>query len=290
MGLPRSPGPISANERCGRSIATRGSTARRADRPPGRPSRSRAPRPRARAAHSPRLARARARAWARRRPPRSRAGGRATAAPPGESARALGGAVNQARSQSGSSGASIRRGVLVLEHPEHERERSPGREHLGQRLDAARRPRRGCGRRRAPSAGPVEQLQAARAPAPTAAASATASLAERACPRRAGRPRRRRVRARSCAAGRSPARAAATGALLGSARTSPRVALAGDALGDRERRLGRGRRRARASSRGATTASFSSAMSLIVGPSQRVCSRPTFVSTVTRASITLVAS
>ena len=41
---------------------------------------------------------------------------------------------------------------------------------------------------------------------------------------------------------------------------------------------------------GTRTASFSSAMSLIVGPSQRVCSSPTFVSTVSRESITLVAS
>ncbi len=41
---------------------------------------------------------------------------------------------------------------------------------------------------------------------------------------------------------------------------------------------------------GSSTASFSSAMSFSVGPSQRVCSRPTFVSTVTRESITFVAS
>ena len=41
---------------------------------------------------------------------------------------------------------------------------------------------------------------------------------------------------------------------------------------------------------GRTTASFSPAMSATVGPSQRVCSRPTFVSTATAASSTLVAS
>ncbi len=41
---------------------------------------------------------------------------------------------------------------------------------------------------------------------------------------------------------------------------------------------------------GATTASFSRAMSVIVGPSQRVCSRPTLVSTATGAASTLVAS
>ena len=41
---------------------------------------------------------------------------------------------------------------------------------------------------------------------------------------------------------------------------------------------------------GAPAASFSSAMWRTVGPSQRVCSRPTFVSTVTGASSTLVAS
>ena len=39
-----------------------------------------------------------------------------------------------------------------------------------------------------------------------------------------------------------------------------------------------------------TTASFSSAMSAMVGPSQRVCSRPTPVSTATFEGITLVAS
>jgi hypothetical protein len=36
--------------------------------------------------------------------------------------------------------------------------------------------------------------------------------------------------------------------------------------------------------------SFSAATSAIVGPSQRVCSRPTFVSTCTRDGITFVAS
>ena len=41
---------------------------------------------------------------------------------------------------------------------------------------------------------------------------------------------------------------------------------------------------------GLTTASFSSAMCRSVGPSQRVCSRPTLVSTTTGASSTLVAS
>ena len=39
-----------------------------------------------------------------------------------------------------------------------------------------------------------------------------------------------------------------------------------------------------------TTASFSRAMSSIVGPSQRVCSRPTVVSTWTFEGITFVAS
>ena len=41
---------------------------------------------------------------------------------------------------------------------------------------------------------------------------------------------------------------------------------------------------------GRTTASFSPAMSAIVGPSQRVCSSPTLVSTTTGAPSTLVAS
>ncbi len=41
---------------------------------------------------------------------------------------------------------------------------------------------------------------------------------------------------------------------------------------------------------GATTASFSRAMSPIVGPSQRVCSSPTLVSTTTGARSTPVAS
>ena len=39
-----------------------------------------------------------------------------------------------------------------------------------------------------------------------------------------------------------------------------------------------------------STASFSSAMSRTVGPSQRVCSSATLVSTVTRDGSTLVAS
>ena len=41
---------------------------------------------------------------------------------------------------------------------------------------------------------------------------------------------------------------------------------------------------------GFTAASFSSAMSVTVGPSQRVCSSPTLVRTVIADSITLVAS
>ena len=41
---------------------------------------------------------------------------------------------------------------------------------------------------------------------------------------------------------------------------------------------------------GFSTASFSRAMSVTVGPSQRVCSSPTLVSTVTREASTLVAS
>ena len=41
---------------------------------------------------------------------------------------------------------------------------------------------------------------------------------------------------------------------------------------------------------GCTTSSFSRAMSVSVGPSQRVCSRPTLVSTWTVDGMTLVAS
>ena len=62
-----------------------------------------------------------------------------------------------------------------------------------------------------------------------------------------------------------------------------------DTLGDRERDPRRAVR-SRASRPGFTTASFSSAMWRSVGPSQRVCSSPTLVSTCTRESITLVAS
>ena len=89
--------------------------------------------------------------------------------------------------------------------------------------------------------------------------------------------------ARSSCAGSRAARARRR-----AARSARTIARAGRA---RERRRPRGRPPpARASRPGATTASFSRAMSAIVGPSQRVCSSPTLVSTTTGARSTPVAS
>ena len=103
-------------------------------------------------------------------------------------------------------------------------------------------------------------------------------------------PRRRRARRRSCRAGsragrpRAPRRSRRARAERGGAHDR-RARRAGERDDLRARR-----RRARASRPGRTTASFSPAMSAIVGPSQRVCSRPTLVSTTTGAPSTLVAS
>ena len=89
-------------------------------------------------------------------------------------------------------------------------------------------------------------------------------------------------RARSCAAGSAPRAASAHVRRRPAPRTSLRAAASAAATAPRPRASGcepaddqRRRRRG-------TTASFSRAMSAIVGPSQRVCSRPTLVSTCTR--------
>ena len=97
---------------------------------------------------------------------------------------------------------------------------------------------------------------------------------------RRGRPRPRRARPRSCAAGRRPGEQLEPGCARGATTSSarPRSAHIRSASA-----IASGCRSAPTTSvpPGRTTSSFSRAMSATVGPSQRVCSRPTFVSTCT---------
>ena len=197
----------------------------------------------------------------------------------GESARRLGGAVNQARSQSGSSAASMPPRPCPPARPSRAPAAAPARsgserasavdrggvvravEHrqraLVHDLQPARHLGRGGGRARRPA-------RRARSP------------------RCAGTPPRRRARARSCAAGSAP-RASSS---IAPDSVRPRARSAPRARAPRARRPPAPPARAASPSTSVpaarTTASFSSAMSVSVGPSQRVCSSPTFVSTVTR--------
>ena len=81
-------------------------------------------------------------------------------------------------------------------------------------------------------------------------------------------------RPRSCGAG---SRASARSSRSGPRRAAPHARRRRARRPPARRDAGRGR--SRASPPGRTTSTFSPAMSAIVGPSQRVCSRPTLVST-----------
>ena len=191
----------------------------------------------------------------------------ATRASPAAARAGCASAVNTAPAHERQQRAQHPGGVLVVEHREH-RDQRP----LADRVAAARRrarPRRwGCARRRGSSAGrsaddlqapgDVERGDAARAP--RASSSAPISAAG------GGAARRRSSRAGS--------RAAAT-PVAGSGAHDRAGGRPWPALG-----LGLGSSSPSTSvAAGRTTASFSRAMSAIVGPSQRVCSRPTLVST-----------
>ena len=91
-----------------------------------------------------------------------------------------------------------------------------------------------------------------------------------------GEPREREVA--PLEGGRQAARAASSS---GATLHNPRPLLARDRTRRRSSTRARGRHRARASPRDGGRRASPSAMSCTVGPSQRVCSRPTFVSTVT---------
>ena len=99
------------------------------------------------------------------------------------------------------------RGVLVLEHAQHERQRARRR---APPAATRRAPRTACGVVRAVEDVSGSSSISCRRPGTSAAAAACCDrlLAERDRRRRADRPPRRRARARSCAAGRRPGRAA----------------------------------------------------------------------------------
>ena len=258
----------------------------------------------------PRRARRRGRwsPWPRPRRPARRARGRArapragpgttSASPPscsaseasvaGGSARGVGAAVQTKRRAAAAQRGEHRARVLVVEDRDDGGEGAL-RQRRGERGDAARVVRAVQDAQR-PLA---DDLQAA-GDLDGARHRGHAVLVERA---RAPRGRRRGRRRSSCAGSRSAGRPAASprparrrrrragarGASGAAARSSPRSPR-------RARARPRRPRRARASRPGATTASFSRAMSATVGPSQRVCSSPTLVSTTTGARSTPVAS
>ncbi len=157
--------------RAGPALVRRASALGEAARRPGRPSRSRAPRPHRSRAHSPRLLAAPAPAAARMRVCVEAELARERLQRSGRAARGCsGGAVNHARSHTPSSVREHPRGVLVLEHAQHQRERSLA---AGPRAATRRapRPRRGCARRRARVSGSRSSTCSGRGPSVDAAAS-----------------------------------------------------------------------------------------------------------------------
>ena len=202
----------------------------------------------------------------------------------GDSARGLGGAREpRALAQRQQRARACRRRPC----PRAPRARAPAarrRAASGSDSHERRAPRRGCARRRAPSSGsPSTHLQPPGHLGRGGRRRARACSRERDPERAAGRPRRRRARARSCAAGSAPRAAQRRrrrdrpAARTIRAPRSPATRSATASASRREVRAEHERRAAAARRRASPRRCRAS-----VGPSQRVCSRPTFVSTVTR--------